>query len=127
MRDQAVKASLYASVISLALVATSASAQRLGQADDTDVSIARVLAALLLIIVLAGAAMFVGRARIAELKFWRPASARRLQVVETARLSPQAMLCLAACDGKEYLIAITPGAASVLNTSDIKAEAHAVS
>lgn len=127
MRHQAVKASLHAAILSLALFAASASAQHLGRGDDTDISIARVLASLFLIAGLAGIVLFVGRARITELKFWRPASARRLHVVETARLSPQAILCLAACDGKEYLIAITPGAASVLSMSDIKAEAHAVS
>jgi Flagellar biosynthesis protein, FliO len=98
------------------LMATPALAQHLGQGDDVNVPVWRVLAALALVLMLGIGAVVVARSRSVDLKLWQGASTRRLKVVETVRLSPQGSLCLAVFEEKEYLIAITPGSATVIDT-----------
>jgi flagellar biogenesis protein FliO len=91
-----------------ALLAGPALAQRLGQGEGTEVPVWRVIAALLLCLALAVGAAFALRKRLGgglPLKAGRP---RRLQLVESLRLSHQTDLCLVECDGTNVLIASTP-------------------
>jgi flagellar biogenesis protein FliO len=99
----------------LLLGAAPALAQRLGQAADADVPIWRVLGALAFCLALAVAAAILLKRR-----FGGPARAsfgrgRRLQLVESLRLSHQTDLCIVSCDGAELLVAASPHGATLLN------------
>ncbi|HEV2818520.1 MAG TPA: flagellar biosynthetic protein FliO [Allosphingosinicella sp.] len=100
----------------LLLAAAPALAQRLGQGTGTEVPIWRVLGALFLCLALAVAAAFLLRRRLAggarPLAFGGP---RRLQLVESLRLSHQVDLCVVSCDGGEFLIAATPHGATLID------------
>ena len=114
----------------LAGPAAPAFAQRLGQAAGTDVPLWRVAAALLICLVLAVVGALALRARLRgggpvfagakwRLPFQAPAGLfsagpRRLQLVETLRLSHQVDICLFRCDERDFLVAATPQGATVL-------------
>jgi flagellar biogenesis protein FliO len=103
--------------LAAALCATPAAAQRLGQGGGEDVSIWRVILALLLCLLIAGGAAFALRKRFGggiAPRFFAPASDRRLKLVETLRLGQQVNLCLVSLDGKELLIAATPQGATAI-------------
>ncbi len=92
-------------------------AQKLGQGADDDISVWRVVAALLLCLVLAVAGAFALRARgggIGKLFPLVVRRSRRLQVVETVRLGPQADLSIVTGDGRELLVASSPHGVSLL-------------
>jgi len=100
----------------LLAAAAPAFAQRLGQGTGTEVPIWRVLAALLLCLALAVAAAILLRRRLGGGA--RPVAfggSRRLQLVETLRLSHQVDLCVVSCDSAEFLIASTPHGATLIN------------
>lgn len=85
-------------------------AQRLGQGTGGEVPVWRVLGALGFCLALAIGAAFVLKRRLGggrPLGFGR-ARARRLELVESLRLSHQVDLCIVGCDGRELLIAATP-------------------
>jgi hypothetical protein len=98
------------------LSAMPAFAQKLGQGADDDVSVWRVLAALLLCMVLAIAGAFMLRSGHLRLGAGRGLAAlfptkcgpakrgRRLAVVETVRLGHQAELSIVTCDGEDLLV-----------------------
>jgi flagellar biogenesis protein FliO len=95
--------------------ATPLFAQQLGRGSaDTDFSLWRVFAAIAFLAVLAGIAWALVRARGRPLQLFKPITERRIEIVETARISTQASLCLARFDGAEYLVAVTPGGATLL-------------
>ena len=100
----------------LLLAAAPALAQRLGQGTGTEVPIWRVLGALFLCLALAVAAAFLLRRRLAggarPIAFGR---SRRLQLVESLRLSHQVDLCVVSCDGGEFLIAASPHGATLID------------
>lgn len=90
-------------------------AQRLGQGTGAEVPVWRVLGALLLCLALAVAAAYILRRRMNGVmpRSLRGAE-RRLQLVETMRLSHQVDLCIVRCDGRELLVAATPHGATAL-------------
>ena len=105
--------------------------QHLGGAADPEISLVRILAALVLCI---GAAIALalliskrgGTGRFGQLaaKLQRPS---RLAVIEARRISPHADLCLVRCDGKEYLLVCGTGEIRVLaesgaNSGELSAE-----
>jgi flagellar biogenesis protein FliO len=92
----------------------SAFGQTLGQGDEVGISIWRVLASLLLILVIGAGALLVVRMRTGQLKLWQPAANRRLQICEISRITPQSALCLVTFDDHEYLIALTSGGATLI-------------
>lgn len=102
----------------LALAASPALAQTLGQGQSPDIPVWRVTSALILCVLLALGAAYVLRNRLGGGPLWPlPAQARkdrRLQLVETLRLSHQVDVCLFRCDDRDYLIAATPHGAVVL-------------
>jgi flagellar biogenesis protein FliO len=90
-------------------------AQRLGQGADDGVSMWRVVVALLLCLALAVFAAYALRTRMGGLPFLsatRPG--RRMQLVESLRLSHQIDLCVVACDGQELLVAAGPQGVQLL-------------
>lgn len=112
-----------------ALLAEAAAAQTLGQGGSPDLPWWRVAGALALCLGLAFAGAFLLKARLgggalppalAKLK-WPVAilslpdgAPRRLQLVETVRLSHQIDVCLIRCDDKYLLVAAGPHGVSVL-------------
>lgn len=97
-------------LICLALVAGSpASAQQLGGASETGVSVVRILAALLVCLVAAAALIFVVKRRSgsrSKLFNFRSLLDRRsqIEVIEVRRISSYAEVSLIACGESEYLI-----------------------
>lgn len=82
-----------------------ASAQRLGQGESVDVPIWRVVGALLFCLLIAVGAAFLLKRRLHGNVPMVGARGRRLQLVETLRLSHQNDICLISCDGVETLVA----------------------
>ena len=107
--------------LAIALFSAPAAAQKLGQGDDVGISIARLIAALLVIMVLAALALYFGRARLTRLRLWTGAQARRLTVLEVVRIAPGATLCLASLDDREFLLAVTPSGATVIEPGEASA------
>ena len=100
-----------------AMVAWSpALAQQLGQGGGNDVPWWRVIGAFLVCIALA-----VGGAFALKSRFRGPVipgfgqARRRLQLIDTLRLSHQVDICLFKCDDTDFLVAATPHGAIVLN------------
>ena len=100
-----------------AMAPVSALAQQLGRGDDTAISLWRVLIGVVLILTLGGTALYLGRGRMKGIVLWQKDSDRRLKVIETARMAPNTWLCLASCDGKECLLAITAHSVTLVNGS----------
>jgi len=97
------------------LTGAPALAQRLGQGTGTEVPVWRVLGALAFCLALAVAAAILLRRRLGGPGRAAFGSARRLQLVESLRLSHQIDLCVVRCDGAEFLLAATPHGATVIN------------
>jgi len=99
----------------LLLAAAPACAQRLGQGNGAEVPVWRVLGALALCLALAVGAAYVLRRRLGGSMPLAMGRTRRLQVIETLRLSHQVDLCLVACDGAEFILAATPQGATLID------------
>lgn len=122
-----------AALLVLAL-AQPAMAQTLGQGASTDVPWLRVIGALILCLSLAVGGAYALRSRLgggappAGLKRWREAlglteaAPRRLQLIETVRLSHQIDICLLRYDGKDLLIAASSQGAQVLGGGEPEPE-----
>ena len=108
--------------------ATPALAQRLGGGTASDISVGRIVAALVLCVIAAVLAILLlkrggGRIDFAGLTSFRKlAVARRIDVVETRRISQHADLCLVRCDGQDYLILTAQGQQSVLREGPARCE-----
>lgn len=103
--------------LALGLLASGAQAQQLGGAQTADISIWRVLAALLFCLVLAAAAAFALRYRMTgrlDIHLRMAGPTRRMTLVDRLRLTPQAELCLVTIDGQECLLAVSPSSVEVL-------------
>lgn len=94
--------------VAMAFAAVPAVAQRLGQGTGTDISIWRVILAMLFCLALGGAAIFVLRRRFRGVRPRAFGRDRRLHLVENIRLSHQVDLCIVSRDGHEYLIVASP-------------------
>jgi hypothetical protein len=111
------RARLAAAALLLPLQAGPALAQTLGPGDGDDISLWRVLAALLLCMVLAIAGAFALKARPGLGRLFSFAvkhGKRRLHLVETLRLNHQIDLCIVDCDGQELLVAASARGAELL-------------
>ncbi len=103
----------FLSVLAYLLLAPAALAQagRLGGGGALDISLTRIVTALLLCLMLAALAALAlkrggGRIDLARMRglFATLPAKRRIEVVETRRVSQHADVCLLRCDGREYLI-----------------------
>ncbi len=103
-------------VLFAAAPGASALAQKLGQGGDDDISIWRVVAALLLCMVLAVAGAYVLKSGAVRglPTFSLAKRARRLQLVESLRIGSQVDLCIVTCDGRELLVASSAHGADLL-------------
>lgn len=115
----------------LALAAQPALAQTLGQGTSSDIPWLRLTGALILCLSLAVAGAYALRTRmgggaalppvLARLKLpiagltLPEAAPRRLQLVETIRLSHQVDVCLIRCDDRQILVAASPQGVVVLD------------
>jgi hypothetical protein len=119
------------------LVASSpalAQAGRLGGGGGgVDVSLTRIVTALILCLMLAALAALLlkrggGRVELAALGrlFARlPQTQRRIEVIETRRVSQHADVCLLRCDGRDYLILCAAHQQTILREGPAAAEAEA--
>ncbi|KSB91873.1 hypothetical protein AS593_07560 [Caulobacter vibrioides] len=96
------------------LAGGSAYAQQLGQGGGTDVPIWRVLGALLLCLTLVVGAALALKHRVKGGAPIFSDAKRRLQLVESVRLSHQVDVCLLKLDDREIVVAATPHGAVFL-------------
>jgi flagellar biogenesis protein FliO len=101
--------------------ATPAASQRLGQGAGTDISIWRVILALLFCLALGGAAIYVLRRRFRGVRPLAFGRERRLELHENMRLSHQVDLCIVSRDGHEYLIATSPQGVTLVDRGPFEA------
>ena len=101
------------SILPLLLAASPAlaSAGRLGGGGTLNISLTRIVMALLLCLMLAALAALLikrsgGKVDVTALRrlFAKLPVQRRIEIVETRRVSQYADVCLLRCDGREYLI-----------------------
>jgi len=111
----------------LAAAATSgvAQAQTLGQAAGPDIPVWRVLGALLLCLGLAVGAASALKTRLRGATPIFGDARRRLQLVETVRLSHQVDICLLTYDEREIIVAATPHGAVFLPGASFPTTAEA--
>lgn len=107
------------------LLAQPAWADRLGGGSDLGISLTRIVMALLLCLMLAALAALLlkrsgGKIDFAALRglVARMPAARRIEVIETRRVSQHADICLMRCDGREYLILSAAHQQTVLREGD---------
>jgi flagellar biogenesis protein FliO len=108
--------------LALAWAGFPAFAQKLGQAASTDIAWWRVASALVLCLVLAVCAAFALRTRLRGAAPVFGPKDRRLLLVESLRLSHQVDVCLLECDGRRFLVSVSPQGAAIL-ASDLAAPA----
>jgi flagellar biogenesis protein FliO len=104
-----------------------------GGGGGVDVSLTRIVSALILCLMLAAlAALLLKRSggrvdtRVLRRMFVRlPQAARRIDVIETRRVSQYADVCLLRCDGREYLILCAQQQQTVLRDAPAAVEAEA--
>jgi hypothetical protein len=102
---------------------------RLGGGQPLEVSLGRIVAALVICIIIAVLAALLIRQRSGKLDLhaWfgrlqtRP---RSIEVVETRRLSPNADICVVRHSGCEYLLLLLAGNARILSETPVAAQAE---
>ncbi len=100
------------------LLAPASAAGGLGGGEPLEVSLGRIVAALLISLIVAGLAVFAIRQRGGRIDLGRlrlPARAASIEVVETRRVSQHADICLIRHRGNEYLLLLMAGDARVLS------------
>lgn len=115
MRVGTVPRSVWA-IVAVFCALAPALAQTLGQATDDGISTWRVVLALLVCLGLAAMIPYVLKARAGG--FLSPLlglrRGRRLQVIESVRLSHQAELCLVKLDGGEFVVSVSAKGVEIL-------------
>jgi hypothetical protein len=103
---------------------------RLGGGQPLEVSLGRIVAALVICIIVAVLAALLIRQRAGKVDLYalfgrlqsRP---RAIEVVETRRLSPHADICVVRHSGREYLLLLLAGNARVLREEPVAGQAEA--
>lgn len=98
-----------------------------GGGGGVDVSLTRVISALVLCLMLAALAILllkrnggkVDLPRLSGLFARVPVAARRIDVIETRRVSQHAEICLLRCDGRDYLILCSAQQQQVLRDAPV--------
>ena len=117
--------------VSLASPALATARQGLGGGDALGVSLARIVAALAVCLIVAVLAILLLRQRSGKTdlaRFFAPmTSARRsIEVVETRRLSPHADICVVRHNRQEYLLLLLAGAATILSQTAVADDGNEV-
>lgn len=102
---------------------------RLGGGQPLEVSLGRIVAALVICIIIAVLAALLIRQRAGKIDLYalfgrlqsRP---RAIDVVETRRLSPHADICVVRHSGREYLLLLLAGDARVLSEQPVAQQAE---
>lgn len=110
--------------------ALAAGGGRLGGGQPLEVSLGRIVAALVICIIIAVLAALLIRQRAGKLDLYalfgrlqsRP---RAIEVVETRRLSPNADICVVRHSGREYLLLLLAGDARILSEQAVAQQAEA--
>jgi hypothetical protein len=110
----------------LAAAPALATGGRLGGGQPLEVSLGRIVAALVICIIIAVLAALLIRQRAGKVDLYamfgrlqsRP---RAIEVVETRRLSPHADICVVRHSGREYLLLLLAGNARILREEPIAA------
>lgn len=103
-----------------------ATSTRLGGGGTLDVSLTRIVSALLLCLVLAGIGILVlkrggGQVTPSVLRNWRRVAVdRRVEVIESRRISAHADVCLLRCDDHDYLVLAGPSELRLLRRSQAR-------
>lgn len=103
---------------------------RLGGGQPLEVSLGRIVAALVICIIIAVLAALLIRQRSGKIDlhalFGRLQSRpRSIEVVETRRLSPHADICVVRHSGREYLLLLLAGNARILSEEPVALQAEA--
>ena len=123
-------ATLCAGAALLAAAPALAGGGRLGGGQPLEVSLGRIVAALVICIIIAVLAALLIRQRAGKLDLYalfgrlqsRP---RSIEVVETRRLSPNADICVVRHSGREYLLLLLAGDARILSEQPVAPQAEA--
>ena len=123
-------ATLCAGAALLAAAPALAGAGRLGGGQPLEVSLGRIVSALVICIIIAVLAVLLIRQRAGRLDLHaffgrfqvRP---RSIEVVETRRLSPNADICVVRHSGREYLLLLLAGSARILSEEPVAPPAEA--
>jgi flagellar biogenesis protein FliO len=108
-------------VLMAALWPHTVSAQQLGQGSSgADISSWQIFSLLIFLALLVAAALALVKFRGRPLQFFRPAADRRIEIIETARMSVQSTVCLIRYDGFDYLLAITAQSVTVIDKNASK-------
>ena len=104
---------------------TSADARQLGGGEPLDVSLGRIVMALIIGIIVAVLAILLIRQRSGKIDlvtmFSRVELRKRvIEVVETRRLSPHADICVVRHGGREYLLLLLAGGARILRDEPLQ-------
>ena len=118
-------ATLCAGAALLAASPALATAGRLGGGQPLEVSLGRIVAALVICIIIAVLAVLLIRQRSGKIDLHalfgrlqvRP---RAIEVVETRRLSPHADICVIRHSGREYLLLLLAGDARILREEPVE-------
>jgi flagellar biogenesis protein FliO len=126
----ATKSLMLAVSLGLAALPLSAHAQRLGGASEPDISLPRILAALVLCVAAAVVLALIVAKRgrlhgLAAIGDWATSfrKPRRLKLMESVRISPHADLCLVTCDDTEFLLVCNQGEIRVLSENSVSLNA----
>jgi len=103
---------------------------RLGGGQPLEVSLGRIVAALVICIIIAVLAVLLIRQRAGKVDLYalfgrlqtRP---RAIEIVETRRLSPHADICVVRHSGREYLLLLLAGNARILSEEPIAGQPEA--
>ncbi len=126
------RGSMATSFAAAALIAASpalAGGARLGGGQPLEVSLGRIVSALVICIIIAVLAVLLIRQRSGKIDlrtfFGRfQVRPRAVEVVETRRLSPNADICLVRHGGREYLLLLLAGDARILSEHALDARAE---
>lgn len=116
-------------VVASSTPAAAAAQHRLGGGGSLDISLTRIVFALLFCLALAIAVVLLikrGGGRIDLSALRSPLAGltppmRRIQVIETRRISVHADLCLLRCDNREYLVLSSAAQQQVLESREVTA------
>ncbi|PTS90555.1 hypothetical protein DBR17_01135 [Sphingomonas sp. HMWF008] len=97
---------------------------RLGGGGDVDVSLGRIVIALVICIIIAVLAILLIRQRGGKLDLPRlfaqlEPRPREIQVIETRRLNPHSDICLVRHADREYLLVLQHGSTQILRERDL--------